>query len=96
MTRCLTSSETIRAKKRIPARRAIGGLYSPSPPSRKREPTTMSASPRSTGARSFGSSAGTSSIGALASAYYAVKVMLAVFVALSRRYATPLEEDEEA
>jgi hypothetical protein len=24
-----------------------------------------------------------------------VKVMLAVFVALSRRYATPLEEDDE-
>jgi glycosyltransferase involved in cell wall biosynthesis len=39
--------------------------------------------------------AGRSSIGALASVYYAVKVMLAVFVALSRRYATPLEEDDE-
>ena len=38
--------------------------------------------------------AGTSSIGALASVYYAVKVMLAVFVALSRRYATPLEEED--
>jgi glycosyltransferase involved in cell wall biosynthesis len=38
--------------------------------------------------------AGTSSIGALASMYYAVKVLLAVFVALSRRYATPLEEEE--
>ena len=39
-------------------------------------------------------SAGESSIGALASFYYAVKVLLAVFIALSRRNATPLEEDE--
>lgn len=37
--------------------------------------------------------AGTSSIGTLASIYYAVKVLLAVFIALSRRNATPLEED---
>ena len=40
--------------------------------------------------------AGTSSIGALASVYYAAKVLLAVFVALSRRNATPLEEEKEA
>jgi glycosyltransferase involved in cell wall biosynthesis len=39
--------------------------------------------------------AGTSSIGALASVYYAAKVLLAVFVALSRRNATPLEEERE-
>jgi glycosyltransferase involved in cell wall biosynthesis len=38
-------------------------------------------------------SAGTSSIGALSSVYYAIKVLLAVFVALSRRNATPLEEE---
>jgi hypothetical protein len=37
--------------------------------------------------------AGTSSIGALSSVYYAIKVLLAVFVALSRRNATPLEEE---
>jgi glycosyltransferase involved in cell wall biosynthesis len=37
--------------------------------------------------------AGTSSIGAFSSVYYAVKVLLAVFVALSRRNATPLEQD---
>ena len=39
--------------------------------------------------------AGTSSIGAFASVYYAAKVLLAVFVALSRRNATPLEEERE-
>jgi glycosyltransferase involved in cell wall biosynthesis len=38
-------------------------------------------------------SAGSSSIGALASFYYAVKVLLAVLIAISRRNATPLEED---
>jgi glycosyltransferase involved in cell wall biosynthesis len=38
-------------------------------------------------------SAGESSIGAFASFYYAVKVLLAVFIALSRRNATPLEDD---
>ena len=38
--------------------------------------------------------AGTSSIGAFSSVYYAAKVLLAVFVALSRRNATPLEEEE--
>jgi hypothetical protein len=38
-------------------------------------------------------SSGESSIGALASFYYAIKVLLAVFIALSRRNATPLEED---
>ena len=37
--------------------------------------------------------AGTSSIGALASLYYAIKVMLAVLIAVTRRNATPLEED---
>jgi glycosyltransferase involved in cell wall biosynthesis len=39
-------------------------------------------------------SAGESSIGALASFYYAVKVLLAVLIAITRRNATPLEEDE--
>jgi glycosyltransferase involved in cell wall biosynthesis len=38
-------------------------------------------------------SAGTSSIGALASVYYAIKVSLAILVAISRRSATPLEEE---
>jgi glycosyltransferase involved in cell wall biosynthesis len=38
-------------------------------------------------------STGASSIGALASFYYAVKVMLAVLIAVTRRNATPLEED---
>jgi glycosyltransferase involved in cell wall biosynthesis len=37
--------------------------------------------------------AGASSIGGFWSVYYAVKVLLAVFMALSRRNATPLEED---
>jgi glycosyltransferase involved in cell wall biosynthesis len=36
--------------------------------------------------------AGRSSIGGLWSVYYAIKVLLAVFIALSRRRATPLEE----
>jgi hypothetical protein len=38
-------------------------------------------------------SAGESSIGGFASFYYAIKVMLAVLIAVSRRNATPLEED---
>jgi hypothetical protein len=38
--------------------------------------------------------AGESSIGALASFYYAVKVLLAVLIAITRRNATPLEEDD--
>ena len=38
-------------------------------------------------------STGASSIGALASFYYAIKVMLAVLIAVTRRNATPLEED---
>ena len=37
--------------------------------------------------------AGRSSIGALSSIYYMVKVLLAVFVAMFRRYAVPTEED---
>ncbi len=37
--------------------------------------------------------AGTSSIGALASVYYAIKVSLAILMAISRRAATPLEEE---
>jgi hypothetical protein len=37
-------------------------------------------------------SAGRSSIGALASVYYMVKVMLALFVGLFRKNVTPLEE----
>ena len=36
--------------------------------------------------------AGQSSIGALASVYYMVKVMLALFVGLFRKNVTPLEE----
>ena len=36
---------------------------------------------------------GRSSIGGFWSVYYAIKVLLAVFMALSRRYATPLEEE---
>jgi glycosyltransferase involved in cell wall biosynthesis len=38
--------------------------------------------------------AGESSIGALASFYYAIKVLLAVLIAITRRNATPLEEDD--
>jgi glycosyltransferase involved in cell wall biosynthesis len=38
--------------------------------------------------------AGSSSIGGLWSVYYAIKVLLAVFMAVSRRSATPLEEAE--
>jgi glycosyltransferase involved in cell wall biosynthesis len=37
--------------------------------------------------------AGRSSIGALSSIYYMIKVLLAVFVAMFRRYAVPTEED---
>jgi glycosyltransferase involved in cell wall biosynthesis len=37
---------------------------------------------------------GKSSIGGIWSIYYAIKVLLAVFIALSRRSATPLEETE--
>jgi glycosyltransferase involved in cell wall biosynthesis len=37
--------------------------------------------------------AGQSSIGALSSVYYMVKVLLAVFVAMFRRYAVPTEEE---
>ena len=37
--------------------------------------------------------AGSSSIGALSSVYYMVKVLLAVFVAMFRRYAVPTEEE---
>jgi hypothetical protein len=37
-------------------------------------------------------SAGRSSIGPLASAYYMVKVLLALFVNLGRRHVVPLEE----
>jgi hypothetical protein len=38
--------------------------------------------------------AGRSSISGLWSVYYAIKVLLAVFMAVSRRSATPLEETE--
>ena len=55
VTRCPPRSETSRAKTRIPMRRANGGRYEP-PGSTKREPMTRSASPRSSGARSFASS----------------------------------------
>ena len=36
--------------------------------------------------------AGRSSIGAAASVYYMIKVLLALFIGLFRRYSTPLEE----
>ena len=42
--------------------------------------------------RCASASAGRSSIGGFWSVYYAIKVLLAVFIALSRRKATPLEE----
>ena len=49
VTRWRVSSETSRANQMIPIRRASGGRYGAAP-SAKREPVTMSASPRSIGA----------------------------------------------